>query len=352
MATGDGRRTDRRRPTLEDVAARSGVSRALASIVMRDVAGASAETRKRVLAVAAELGYRPDARAQLLARSRSRQLGVVFTSFHAFHADLLDGLYQAAGDAGYELILSAQTPNRDEASAVDTLLGYRCDALILLGPDSPARYLLDLAERVPVVVVGRRLGRSTADVVRTSDHHGMRLAVDHLVGLGHRDIVHLDGGGSPKAPDRRRGYRAAMTRHRLADRIRIHPAGQDAESGAEATRQLFDGGPLPTAVVAFNDDCAVAVVDALARGGVTVPGDVSVVGFDDSRLSRLPYVSLTTVGQDARHQATIAVERAVARLEAGEEPAGEVVLPPHLVVRGTTAPVSEDEPLRAGGGGG
>jgi DNA-binding LacI/PurR family transcriptional regulator len=80
-----------------------------------------------------------------------------------------------------------------------------------------------------------------------------------------------------------------------------------------------------------------------------VPGDVSVVGFDDSRLSRLPYVNLTTVGQDAQHQATLAVERAIARLDAEEDPLGEVVLPPHLVVRGTTALVAGDAPLRVSG---
>jgi DNA-binding LacI/PurR family transcriptional regulator len=101
-----------------------------------------------------------------------------------------------------------------------------------------------------------------------------------------------------------------------------------------------EGGPLPTAVLVFNDDAAAAFADALTRDGVAVPGDVSVVGFDDSRLARLPYVHLTTVGQDARHQAAIAVERAVARVEADAGPGGEVVLMPHLVVRGTTAQVS------------
>jgi DNA-binding LacI/PurR family transcriptional regulator len=337
MTDGAGRHTWSKRPTLEDVAARSGVSRALVSIVMRDVPGASAETRKRVLGVAAELGYRPDARAQLLARSRSRQLGVVFTSFHAFHADLLDGLYQAAGAAGYELILSAQTPNRDEASAVETLLGYRCDALILLGPDSPTRRLVELGGRVPLVVVGRRLPGEAAGVVRTSDHLGMRLAVDHLVSLGHADIAHIDGGRSPKAADRRRGYRDAMRRHGLADRVRVEAGGQTAEAGAGAARALLDGGPLPTAVVAYNDDGAVALVDALRRAGLAVPGDVSVVGYDDSSLSRLPYVDLTTVGQDARQQAGIAVERALARLDGAGGAGSEVVLPPHLVVRGTTS---------------
>jgi DNA-binding LacI/PurR family transcriptional regulator len=333
-----GGHTERKRPTLEDVAARSGVSRALVSIVMRDVPGASAATRKRVLGVAADLGYRPDARAQLLARNRSRQLGVVFTTSHAFHADLLDGLYVAAGTAGYELILSAQTPNRDENSAVETLLGYRCDAIVLLGPDSPTRRLTELASRVPLVVLGRRLPGASAGVVRTSDLQGMRLAVDHLVELGHRDIAHVDGGRSPKAADRRRGYRNAMHRHGLDSCIRIQAGGQSAEAGSAAALALLDGGPLPTAVVAYNDDCAVALLDGLTRAGVRVPGDVSLVGYDDSSLSRLPYVDLTTVGQDARQQAEIAVERAIARLDGDEEAAGEVVLAPHLVVRGTTAP--------------
>jgi DNA-binding LacI/PurR family transcriptional regulator len=335
MTDGGAGRTPRKRPTLEDVAGRSGVSRALVSIVMRDVPGASAETRKRVLAVAAELGYHPDARAQLLARSRSRQLGVVFTSFHAFHADLLDGLYEAAGAAGYELILSAQTPSRDEESAVATLLGYRCDALVLLGSELPARRLHELVARVPVVVIGRRVAGTKVDVVRTSDQEGMRLAVDHLVDLGHRDIAHVDGGRSPKSADRRRGYRMAVQRHGLDPRV--YAGGQDAVGGAAGAGQLLADGPLPSAVVVFNDDAAVALVDALTRAGVAVPGDVSVVGYDDSRLSRLPYVDLTTVGQDARREAALAVERAVAWVESGESPGGEVVLPPHLVVRGTTA---------------
>ena len=340
MTDGGRRHTASRRPTLEDVAARSGVSRALVSIVMRDVPGASAETRKRVLGVAAELGYRPDARAQLLARNHSRQLGVVFTSFHAFHADLLEGLYEAAGAAGYELILSAQTPSRDENSAVETLLGYRCDALVLLGSELSPRRLDELDARVPVVVIGRRVGRTLAAVVRTSDHQGMRLAVDHLVELRHRDIAHVDGGRSPKSADRRRGYRDAMRHHGLEEHIRVVAGGQDADGGAAGARTLVEGGPLPTAVLVFNDDAAAAFADALTRDGVAVPGDVSVVGFDDSRLARLPYVHLTTVGQDARHQAAIAVERAVARVEADAGPGGEVVLMPHLVVRGTTAQVS------------
>src|SRR5919107_6420994 len=134
-----------RRPTLADVAARAGVSTALVSIVMRDVPGASAATRERVRRAADEIGYRPDTRARLLRSSRSQLLRVVFGVQHAFHGDLLAGLYDAAEQAGYELALSAVTPGRGEQRAVDSLLRARCEALVLLGPSSPTAHLTDLA---------------------------------------------------------------------------------------------------------------------------------------------------------------------------------------------------------------
>ena len=143
-----------RRPTLADVAARAGVSTALVSIVMREAPGASAATRERVLAIADELGYRPDIRARLLRRSRSRLLGVVFGVQHAFHGDLVGGLYAAADRVGYELALSAVTPGRDEERAVGSLLQDRCEALVLLGPQAPTAYLADA--RGPAPGGGRR----------------------------------------------------------------------------------------------------------------------------------------------------------------------------------------------------
>jgi DNA-binding LacI/PurR family transcriptional regulator len=181
-----------RRPTLADVAARAGVSVALVSIVVREAPGASAATRERVLAVADELGYRPDTRARFLRRSRSRLLGVVFGVQHAFHGDLVGGLYPAAEQVGYELALSAVTPGRDERRAVGSLLQDRCEALVLLGPQSPTAYLAGLAAQLPVVVVARAVRNRAVDVVRTDDAEGLAHAVDHLAGLGHRRIAHVD----------------------------------------------------------------------------------------------------------------------------------------------------------------
>jgi DNA-binding LacI/PurR family transcriptional regulator len=324
-----------RRPTLADVAARAGVSTALVSIVMRGAPGASAATRERVRRAADEIGYRPDTRARLLRSSRSRLLGVVFGVQHAFHGDLLAGLYDAAEEAGYELALSAVTPGRGEQRAVDSLLRDRCEALVLLGPQTPTAALTDLAARLPVVVVARPVRSSTVDVVRTADDEGLRLAVDHLVGLGHRDVVHVDGGRAPGAAERRRGYREAVHRHGLG--ARIVAGGPTEDDGAAAARALL-AGPLPTAVTVFNDRCAVGVLDVLRRAGRSVPGEVSVAGFDDSRLARLSSVDLTSVAQDVEQLTTLAVGRAVARLDGRPVGQRELVVLPRLVVRSTTAP--------------
>lgn len=327
-----------RRTTLADVAAAAGVSTALVSIVIRDAPGASAATRERVLRTADELGYRPDSRARLLRSARTRLLGVVFGVQHAFHGDLVSGLYEAADHAGYQLTLSAVTANRDERRATADLLHDRCEALVLLGPQSNTAYLAALAERMPVVVVARSVRNRAVDVVRNADAEGMHRAVDHLVDLGHRDIVHVDGGRAPGAAERRRGYQDALHRHGLAERVRTVSGGLTEDDGATAARTLLNDGPLPTAITVFNDRCATGVLDILRDAGVSVPADVSVVGYDDSRLARLSHVDLTTIAQDTQRMTALAVDRAVDRLDGSPVDQRELIVTPRLVVRGTTAP--------------
>jgi DNA-binding LacI/PurR family transcriptional regulator len=319
--------------TLADIAERSGVSVALVSIVLRDAPGAAPATRERIRAVARELGYEPDGRARRLRSGRNRLLGVVFGVEHAFHGDLVTGLYDAAARHGYELTLSAVTPRRDERAAVQSLLQDRCQALILIGPQAKASDLAELGARLPVVVLARGLRRAEVDTVRTADADGLEQAVDHLVSLGHARIAHIDGGDAPGAADRRRGYRKAMRRHGLP--ARIIAGGPTEDDGSRAARELRD----ETAVTVFNDRCATGVLDTLRATGHRVPEDVSVTGFDDSRLARLGHIGLTTVAQDAEAMAELAVTRAVARIDTAADGRQEVVVPPHLVVRGTTATV-------------
>ena len=326
-----------KRPTLADVAARAGVSTALVSIAMRGATGVSAATRKHIVTVAREIGYRPDTSARLLRSRRSRLLGLQFGLQHPFHADLVEALYAVAEPAGYQLALSAVAPGRSEQRASEALLADRCEALILLGPQAPAAQLARLAAQLPVICIARRLPPSVSgvEVVRTADDDGAGLAVDHLVALGHREIVHIDGGRAPGAADRRRGYRTAMRRHGLS--ARVLPGGLSEEDGAAAAGALLTSLPRPTAVLAFNDQCATGVLDVFLRAGVAVPGQISVVGFDDSHLARLAHINLTSVGQDIPRLADLAVVRALARLDGQHAPGPETVIAPHLVVRGTTA---------------
>ncbi|MEV0477934.1 LacI family DNA-binding transcriptional regulator, partial [Streptomyces prunicolor] len=200
------------RPRLEDVAARVGLSTASVSLVLRGAPGPSERTRQRVLKAAADLGYQADRNASLLASRRSRLLGVMVDVHSPFHADLVEHLHTAAEEVGYDLVLSTQTRSRDEHTAVETLLAFRSEALILLGPLAPADTLMALHRKAPVVVVGRRMTGTELDVVRTADDDGVGQIVDHLVGLGHRSIAYVDGGKGVIATDRRRGYRTAMRR--------------------------------------------------------------------------------------------------------------------------------------------
>ncbi|AGZ42422.1 LacI family DNA-binding transcriptional regulator [Actinoplanes friuliensis] len=324
-----------RRTTLADVAAAAGVSTALVSIVMRDAAGASEATRRRVLEVAERLGYHPDSRARLLRSGRTRLLGVVFGVQHTFHGDLVTGLYAAAEQHGYELALSAVAPGRDERKAIAGLLQDRCEALILLGPQSPAATLAELAARMPVLVVARGVRHPAVDVVRTADAEGLHQAVDHLASLGHHRIAHIDGSRAPGATSRRRGYTQAMAG---VGEPRIIPGGLTEEDGARAAESLLTD--LPTAVTVFNDRCATGVLDVVRRAGLAVPGDLSVVGYDNSRLARLAHVALTTVAQDVDALTTQAVQRAIERIDGARPTPREIVIPPHLIIRATTGPPS------------
>jgi DNA-binding LacI/PurR family transcriptional regulator len=330
-----------RRPTLLEVAKHAGVSRATASLVIRDAAGPSAKSRERVLSAAAELGYTPDRNAQLLRSRESRLLGVMFRAQDPFHADLIESIYAASEELGYDVVLSAVFPTRTEERAFTALTTSRCQAVIAIGPNDASTN--DFGSHLPIVEIGRSAEETAFDAVYTDDEHGVRLAVDHLVELGHRDIVHVDGGQAPGAAERRLGYQQAMADHGLNAHTRVLPGDYTERSGAAAARTLLAEVTLPTAVIAGNDQCAVGLLDELRTAGTEVPQRVSVIGYDDSRLARLSHVNLTTVRQDVEQLARHAVEVAVESISDRARSAHVFKLAPHLVVRGSTGPVYASE---------
>ena len=337
-------------PTMSDVARRAGVSRALVSIVMRGVPGASEQTRARVLAVARDLGYVPDAAARRLSRVRSGgsgALGVVFGVGHAFHQDLLERLYAHRGS--FDLVLSGVTAQRSQEEAIETALRERCEGVIVLGSPAGPQDWAVLARRIPVVSVLRDVRAAGVDRVVTHEEAGMGLAVDHLVRVGHLRIVHVHGGSAPGARARHRGHDEAMRAAGLPVGAAI-AGGLTEEEGARAADELLTrgvGGPgAPTAVTVFNDRCALGLVDRLRSRDVRVPHDLCVVGFDDIRAAGYAHVGLTTIRQDADRLAALAVARVAQRIGAPARRARRDVVTPELVLRSTTAPPA-DRPVRS-----
>lgn len=332
-----GPRPGASRPTLADVAREAGVSTALVSIVLRGVPGASDATRARVRGIADAMGYVRDERARKLRQSTSRLIGVTFDLQQAFHGDLVEHLYTAAAAHGYDLAISAVAPSRGEDIAIQALLRERCEVAVLLGSGLPDAELATTAARVPLLLVARRSEVEGISSVHSDDARGVGLAVDHLVALGHRRIVHLDGGDAPGADDRRRGFAVAAGRHGLA--AHAVPGGPTEHDGARAMATALDSPSPPTAVVAFNDRSAAGVLDLLVRRRLDVPSDISVIGYDDSRLAVGPHAQMSTISQNAAEMAEKAVAGALDLLAGGAP--HELVLAPHLVARSTTGPAQE-----------
>jgi len=328
-----------RRPTIVDVAKRAGVSKSLVSLVMRDAPNVGGGSREAVLNAARELGYRPNAVARSLVHQRSQVFGCVMSDLHnPFFADVADGIEESAVAGGYRALLSGgYLDAKREATAVDTLLQLQVDGLIIMGPMMDSAAITEAAGRTPVVVVGHRTRGRPIDSVSNDDSAGADAVIDHLVELGHQHIAHIHAGSVGSSRGRRRGYEMAMRRRGLEGRIRTVRGAFTEAGGHAATRTLIASGDLPTAVFIANDFAAMGALDALDAAGVRVPRDISIVGYDDIAGSHSARVALTTVAQPSVEIGRTAVRLLIERLEHGRASSRHVVLPPCLVVRGTTA---------------
>ncbi|WP_129660504.1 LacI family DNA-binding transcriptional regulator [Rothia halotolerans] len=331
------------RPTMKSIADRVGVSRQLVSIVLRELPGASDQTRRSVLAAARELGYHPDASARALRGKRTRRIGVVFTMRQPFEVDLVENLFESARERGFSLVLAPITPRRGQEAVMAELLEQRVEGVIVLAAEHGGAEIRGLPDGVPALMLGGPRSDSSPDDFRVDDGIGTRLVIEHLVGLGHSRIAYVTGGDGPNGETRRAAYEEAMASHGLTGSIDVVPGRYTEEGGAEATLRILSRERLPTAVVGGNDRIAMGVLGTLIRHGLRVPADVSVAGFDDASLARLPYVQLTTVGYDPARLADLAMAGMIRRIE---EPNAVPVRhreAPHFVLRSSTAgPRAED----------
>ena len=325
---------------MEDVARAAGVSRALVSLVIRDSPKVSERSRRDVLAAAERLGYRPNLMARNLASRRTMTIGVLLNDLHnPFFAEVADGILAAADESDYRVLFSTgRVRPAIESHALEAFLELRVDGIVLVGSRLPRAVIEAAARTVPLVAVGRRLRSSVVDTINNHEQAGARLAVDHLAGLGHERIVHIDGGRGAGSAPRRSGYRAAMARHGLDHHVRVVGGDLTELSGVRAVASLVRSNDLPTAIFAANDLSAAGALDRLGGEGLRVPEDVSLVGYDNTGLAAMHHIGLTTIDQPRAEMGRQSVATLLQRIDRPRTPAVDLAVDPSLVVRRTTAP--------------
>ena len=324
-----------RRPTLHDVAARAGVSKSLVSLALQGSSKVAPASRDAILAAADELGYRPNRTASSLVRQRTRTIGVHILDLHnPVFAEILDGVHEAVRGHGYStLLVTGNADPATERTEITRLLESRVEGLILIAHRLSDGDLAQIAAEVPTVVVTWQThGIPGLDSVSGDDVVGARLAVDHLVALGHERIVHVSGGDNRIARQRRTGYEQAMAAHGLAP---VVVDGAFTESGGYAgARAAVDAGA--TALFVANDLAAIGALAALRDRGLCVPDDVSVVGYDGMRL--LDSLNLTTVAQPLADMGRAAADLLIERIGDPDRAVVHRQMETRIVGRGSSGP--------------
>jgi DNA-binding LacI/PurR family transcriptional regulator len=327
-------------PTMQQVAELAGVSTALVSLVMRDAPNVSDYRRQLVLSAADELGYRPNVLARNLASRRTQTIGVVLNDLHnPFFAEIADGLQAAADDNRYRLLIGNGSHSQlGEERSVETFLQFRADGLVIAGSVLSDDLLERTSRTAPIVVVGRTSSSQVFDTANTDDQVGARLVVDHLIDLGHERIAHIDGGRGAGVTERRAGYRSAMNARGLGEHIHVVRGDYSEAGGRKAARVLMQHDRRPTAIFAGNDLSAVGALGVVEYLGFDVPGDVSIVGYDNTALAAMHHVALTTINQPTEELGRAAIDLLLQRLDGNRTEATHHVAEPELICRSTSGP--------------
>jgi LacI family transcriptional regulator len=338
------------------VARHAGVSVATVSRVLNGKGPVREETRGRVREAVAALDYVPHSAARSLSTRRTMSVGVLLPDMHgAFFSELVRGIDLAARSVGYHVLVSGSHSDPAETVAVLQALHGRVDGLVLMTPGLGAEWLrAALPRRVPVVLLNEAIDREGGDAgerpaaraggrhhsLRVDNRLGARLAVEHLLTLGHRSIAFVGGpAGNSDAAERLLGYRHALAAARVPQERRVELDGDfGEESGVRAGAVLAAMEPRPTAVFAANDAMAIGCLGALRERGLRVPEDVSLVGFDDIPIARYLTPALTTVQVPITELGRRALACVLRGLEQGSGgPASHDVIAPTLAIRASAA---------------
>jgi LacI family transcriptional regulator, galactose operon repressor len=332
----------RPRPTIYDVARLAGVSTATVSRALNDTGQIAPATRQAIAAAVEQLGYSPNPIARSLVTNSTQTIALLLPDItNPFYAALVHGIQDYALSRDHTMLLctTESDPEREE-QYLNLLRSKRVDGALVDGlvlpPDRIARFVRD---GFPIVCLDRDIDSSSIPLVQVDNRLGGRLAVEHLLSLGHERIAHVTGARELRISEERlAGYLDALAAAGIEADNRLVGDGRFTEDGGyEATRELLESQAGFTAVFAGNDLSAIGVVNAIARSGRSVPDDISVVGFDDLRLAAYMSPPLTTIRQPATEIARLATEILMDLTHGKEVSQMRHLLEPSLVVRDSTA---------------
>lgn len=337
-ATGQGP-MKKKKITLGEIARLAGVGKATASRVFTEGASVAPATRERVLTVARDLGYQPSQLAKSLSTGRTHYVGVIFAYMdNPFYAASLEVLTYTLQDAGYQvLLLMAWNDTPEEEKIIQKLLDYRVEGIIAGSAsisNAIAQRCADLG--IPVVMYNRDQLRLNLPAVVSANYQGAHAATRLLIRTGHTRIAHIAGWQQATTGiERAKGFSDAMAEAGLKP-VAITDARFLRHLAVEATHRLMRDGPRPDAILVGNDNMAMAVMDVLTGAyGLDIPGDVSVIGYDDAACAQLGRYDLTTVRQPVGQMAREAVGLIESLILDPAQPARKVVAPATLVVGST-----------------
>lgn len=332
------------RVTIRTVAEDAGVSTAAVSKVLRDAYGVSEALRAKVQASMAKLGYRPHTAARGM-RGHTYTLGLMLPDLHnPFFSDIYAGVNAALERTQYQTLLGiSDSETSIEAALIEAMIDRQMDGLILLGPRIPVADVVQVAARIPTVVLAYYgAPEANFDTVNNDDQLGARLVVQHLVGAGYKHIAFLsqeipDMGKAMVTSQREIGYRDAMQTAGLGKHIQVAYSLQTSRETQNVARHMLQSRNPPDAIFCWTDFIGLEVLSVAKELGLRVPNDLAVVGYDNTAYCDLAQNSLTSIDQSGQVLGLQSARLLIERIK-GRERAEHYVVTPRLVARGSTQP--------------
>ncbi len=331
--------------TMKDVARLAGVSTSTVSHVINNNRFVSEAVREKVTSAVSQLNYAPSALARSLKLNQTRTIGMLLTaSSNPFYSEVVRGVERSCYERGYSLVLCNTEGDEDRMNrSLETLLQKRVDGLLIMCTEShlPSAELLNRYPSIPSVMMDWAPFEGSSDIIQDNSLLGGEMATRHLIARGYTRIACI-AGPQDKTPARLRleGYRQAMASAGLpVPEGYIVSSDFEFQGGFNAMNTLLSLNPLPQAVFTCNDAMAVGVYHALYQAGMSIPGDMAVMGYDDIELARYMTPPLSTIHQPKDELGELAIDTLLHRLAAPGGSQQLLVLTPELMERASVAEI-------------